>query len=342
MPINCAHVHGPEGRTRGQLRTAIMEALGLPDPLTGWTPRTLGEVRTTMLRLLGYGAMVANPGPGVADTLNAFINEAQQALARRLELGATLPAYLTGDADVIALDPQPVQTLALAMYCASKGKPEAKAYFEQHEKYVADTAARRPPGIVAKINRALDDAQTTLLRRVPQLQAVRWFAWPLTVGERFYAYPSQSEPLGLSFDPLAVFEAHVERGTERTPLVRGLPGRDLARDITGVPSHFDLRECIELWPAPGDSDGRLLIRARHKPAALTDDAHVPAIDDMAVYLLALADLQAFYKQPMAGETMGKLEVRLSELVAGTHGARRYIPGGRDPVQAQPIVRLVTP
>lgn len=334
MPINCQCDDAPSYRTLAQLRTALMERMGFADPLGTPTTRTLAEIRTSMLYLLGYGAQVANPPPGVAESIREFINEAQQALFRRLELdkgSASAPARLVADANATTLDYQPVQTLAMAMFCAHKGKPEAKAYFEQHEKYVADVAARRPPGLEALLTGFLTEAQRTLLRRFPQLHTARWFSWPLTAGERFYDLTANAEktdptPCAKSIDPLRILEVWAERDTQRYRLRSGIPSGLIAQDLNGWPSHFEVRACIEVWPAPDDTDGFLRVKAHQLPAAFEADADVPMVDDHAVYLLALANGKAHYKQPDARDVMGQLEVYLQNLVAGTHGAARYIPG----------------
>lgn len=343
MPLDSNTV--PSYRTLAQLRTALIARLGFADPLGSPTIRTLSAIRTSMLYLLGYGAQVANPPPGVAGTLNEFINEAQQSLFRRLELdkGTTAaPTRMAADGDNCTLDYQPVQTLAMAMYCAHTAKPEAKAYFEQHEKYVSDVAARRPPGLVATINRFLDEAQSTLVRRYPALHAQRWFSWPLTAGTRFYELANNAEqtdpaPCTLKLDPLRITEAWIERDTTRQRLRQGVPSADVMRTSSGWPRFFEVRGAIEVWPAPAQTYGYLRIKGRSIPTPLAADGDVPAVDDHGLYLLALANLKAHYKQPDARDIVSEFEVYLQSLVAGTHGGARYVPGrSRDVIYTPPV------
>lgn len=334
MPINCSCEDAPAYRNRGQLRAAMLARMGFAVPLGSPTTRTLAQIRESMLYLLGYGAQINNPPPGVAGTLNAYVNEAQQALFRRLELdqgSVAAPAFMAADADPTTLDYQPVQTLAMAMACAHYGKPEAKAYFEQHEKYVGDVAARRPPGLVAMLDEFLAEAQRTLLRRFPELHTKRWFAWPLNAGERFYDLTANleiEEAAGCTkrLDPLSIAEAWVEDGTSRYPIRHGIPSAYIASDVTGRPTHFDVGACIEVWPAPAATEGRLLLRGRYQVLPFAADTDPTTIDDHAVYMLALANAKAHYKQPDASQVMSESEVYLQNLAAGTHGAKRYIPG----------------
>lgn len=344
MPINCACDDASGYRTLGQLRTALIERLGFADPLGAPATRTLSALRQDMLYLLGYGTQVASPPPGVVGTLNTFLNEAQQALFRRLELdrgSAAPPARMTADTDPTTLDYQPVLTLAMAMACAHYAKPEAKAYFEQHEKYVADVAARRPPGLADMLTAMLQEAQQTLLRRFPALRTARWFSWALTAGERFYDLPANYEQTApptctKQLDPSRIIEAWIERDTTRTRLQYGVPSALVAQNITGWPTHYEVRQCLELWPAPEATEGFLRIKGHFKASAFASDNDVATVDDHAVFLLALANAKAHYKQPDARDVMGQFEVYLQNLVSGTHGTARYVPGRHaEPVYVEP-------
>ncbi len=47
-----------------------------------------------------------------------------------------------------------------------------------------------------------------------------------------------------------------------------------------------------------------------------------------VYLFALANALDYYGKPNAKTIMGQAETMLGQLVAGTHGSRKYVPGTR--------------
>lgn len=324
----------------GELRNALGVALGFPGWVKDVASRTLGEIRGSMLNLLGYGAM-PTPPPGVAATLNEFINEAQQALARRLELDQNdYPDRMESDDDLSGLSYQPILTLAMAMACAHYAKPESKAYFEQHEKYVSDTANRQPPGLMNYLTGALQDAQRTLLRRFPTLRLNRYFSWPLTAGVALYDFPDNQEsiPAGgddgdvvcdKKLDPLSIKWVGVVEDGRWRPLVQGIAPELHSNVETGLPLRFDFRQCIEIWPAPSSDGGELVIQGDFKIEPFADDEDTTSIDDHAVYLLALANAKAHYKQPDAQSYVQQLEVYIRGLVAGAHGLRRYVPGAAD-------------
>lgn len=332
-------------QTLAQLRAKLIARLFPADPLGTPTTRTLGDLRTDMLRLLGHGATTANPPPGTADLIAVFLNEAQQTLFRRLELDqgdASAPARMVQDSDTTTLDYQPVLTLAMAMACAHYGKPESKAYFEQHEKYVADVASRRPPGLVTLLNAFLTEAHQTIYDRLAKagVRTERWFTWDLTADERFYDLPDneevQDETCTKLLNPALITYVGVQRDTTIHRLVAGIPPSLLAHTITGWPERYEIRQCIELWPAPAATEGQLIIKGHFQPAPFAEDADKPTVDDHAVYLLALANAKAHLRQPDAQNYVAQFEVHLQSLVAATHQTRRYIPGARPlPIYVEP-------
>lgn len=334
--VNCDCQDSTGGRSLSELRTALMDALGFSSPLANVQTRPLADIRGDMLNLLGWGANASSPGPGVIPTLNSFINEAQQTLARRLELDRgsdPLPARMVADTDQTTLDYQPVLTLAMAMAAAHYGKPESKAYFEQHEKYVGDWANRRPPGLSAILTGKLQEAQRTLLMRYPTLRLARYFSWPLVAGVRLYGLrdneqAAAGEGCTKYLNPLRLKWVGVEDDGAWRPLVQGIQPELHSHEHTGPVTRFEIRQCIEVWPTPTESAGRLIIKGDFLPDPFTDDVHTTSVDEHAVYLLALANAKAHYRQSDADSYFQQLEVYINGLVAGTHGVNRYIPGAR--------------
>ena len=328
--INCNCDDNTGNRTLAELRTSLMDVLGFANPLANVQTRTLAEIRGDMLNLLGWGANAANPGPGVVPTLNTFINEAQQTLARRLELdrgSEGLPERMVAESDLTTLDYQPVLTLAMAMACAHYGKPESKAYFEQHEKYVGDWANRRPPGLTAMLTGKMQEAQRTLLMRYPALRTVRFFSWPLTAGVHLYDLPDNKEGCSKRLNPLRLKWVGVEVDGIWRPLRQGIPPELYSHPYTeGEPQRFEIRQCIEIWPTPRTTNGRLVIKGDFGIEPFAADTDKTTIDEHAVYLLAVANAKAHYRQPDAQSYFQQLEVYLGGLFAGTHGVKRYIPG----------------
>lgn len=343
--INCNCDDSTGNRSLAQLRTAIMEAMGFAKPLANIQTRSLAGIRGVMLNLLGYGANAANPGPGIVATLNTFIDEAQQTLARRLEIDrgvAALPAQLVNDADMTELDYQPVLTLAMAMACAHYGKPEAKGYMEQHEKYVGDTANRLPPGLTALLTGKLQEAQRTLLMRFPSLRTQRYFTWPLTAGVHLYDLIDNQEDCIKKLNPLRVSWVGIELDDVWRPLINNLPPEAHSHSATGYPQRYEIRQCIEIWPAPTETRGKLIVKGDFGLEPFEADLATTTIDEHAVYLLATANAKAHYRQSDAESYFQQLEVYLSGIVAGTHGTRRYVPGFDEQVCTYVPPRTVEP
>ena len=323
-------------KTLAQLRSQLLARLFPADPLANPTTRTLSALRTDMLRLLGYGAVVSSPPPGTAEECDVWLNEAQQTLFRALELdkgGESAPVRMTADADATTLDYQPILTLAMAMCCAHKGKPEAKAYQAQHEKYLADIATRRPPGIETQLDSFLMEAHQTIYDRLGKagVRTERWFTWTLVQGERFYDLPDNAEQSGdctKLLNPRLITYVGVQRDSVTHKLVAGIPPEVLGYDMTGLPERYEVRQCIELWPAPDDSNATLIIKGHFQPAPFEADSDPTTVDDHAVYLLALANAKAYFRQPDAPTVMAQFEVQFQSLVAATHQTRRYIPNPR--------------
>jgi hypothetical protein len=344
VAINCQCSDATGYRTLAQLRTALIERLGFADPVANVETRTLASLRTDMLHLMGYGAVAGAPTPGINEQMNAWLNMAQQVLFRRLELdkgGTALPARMVNDTDTTTLDANLVFAEAMAMATAAKGRPDTKAYREQVERAVSDIAARRPPGLVPQLNTLLREAQDTIMVRYPALRTERWFSWPLTAGERFYNLPDNAEQTATpactkQLDPNRVTWVGYQRDTVRVSLRAGIPPQVIGYDMSGWPERYEIRQCIEIWPAPDATAGTLLVKGRFKVSPFTADADVATVDDHAIFLLALANAKSHYKQPDAQTYYSQFQVHLEALVAGTHTTRRYLPGtNRDPVYVEP-------
>jgi hypothetical protein len=79
-------------------------------------------------------------------------------------------------------------------------------------------------------------------------------------------------------------------------LTRGIPPQFLGSTITGDPTHYEIKQCIEVWPAPAASEGTLQIRAGFRLEPFVDDDDTPTVDDHLVFLLALGIAKKHWKQ----------------------------------------------
>lgn len=193
-------------------------------------------------------------------------------------------------------------------------------------------AANLPPGMPELLDSFLQDAQRALYRRYDVLDTERFFTWNMKAGDRFYDVDGNDDACTKRVDMRKITWAGVSRDGEAwTELWCGIdPVRYSMSDLTGRPDSYEVRQCIEVWPAPDDDAYKLRIKGHFglQPFAADDDQ--TTIDDSLVFLLALSNAKAHYGQPDAGNYIAELETMMQDLVAGTHQTRRYIPGRRGP------------
>lgn len=400
---------GPQ-KTLCQMRCSVLGALNLGS--TKQAPgRTLGAIRAEVIKMTGFAAMVPSP-PGFGDMVNAFINEAQQVLWRRLETSrgneTEQPAWLAADGDVTRYDGAAVQTLAVGLVKAHYNKPDAAAYDKyvetylqglaqrtspvtneqidnalrrarytvwnrgealpamvddddystihflpiellaianlkarlnqadaanyrkDFEKYIGDTERRSPGDAVNAVKRLIQSAQEQLYRRYDVLRTERFYSWPITAGTRLYDIPENQEECSKRLDARKISWVGIERDDIWTPLRCGIPPELYSHSLDGTPQRYEIRQCIELWPTPDETRGRLVIKGRFGLEPFTEDYHRTTIDDQAVFLLALANAKAQYGQSDGPNYTAQLETLISGLVAGSHHTRTYVPGNRRP------------
>lgn len=328
--INCDCNDTTNYRTLGELAAAVTAALGFVPATAPTDTRTLSVLRAELHRMLGFAAMGSNYAPGMQALLDDWLNEAQQLLWRRYELqlqDSPLPVRMVADGDLCTID----ATLLLAMACylakSHYQMPDAKEWKEIADRGVADRSSRFPPGAAQAILQHLKSAHALIYRRYDALRTERYFSWALVAGTALYDFPDNDEACTKKLDPYKVRWVGIQddQGGWR-PLVQGIPDVAHGRDVSGPPTHFAFRQCIEVWPPPSDNLGTLVIRGHWGPETFAGTNDKPSVDDELVYLLALANAKAQYKQPDAQIYVAQFEIHLQKLVAGTHGTRRYVPG----------------
>lgn len=122
------------------------------------------------------------------------------------------------------------------------------------------------------------------------------------------------------------------------PLRKGIPPELYAYPQTGVPTHFEVRQCIELWPSP-IADWKLRIKGDFGLDPFEEDGDQSTIDWQAIFFMAVAEAKAQYNMPDAGQANGKAREYIGRLVAGSHETARYIPGKHrvEPVAVRPVL-----
>lgn len=204
-----------------------------------------------------------------------------------------------------------------------------------------------PPGVAAMINSILYEAQYSLYNRFTSLRMERFFTWQLLPGVNLYGLGDTIDDCDKRLNPDKLkYVGVVREGNLWTRLIAGIPPNlNSYPNTSGYPIRYEIRQCIEVWPIPGDEAGQLVMKGIFDLLPFADDADVCSIDDSLILALAIADTKAHYRQPDAERYLQRAEVLLQSLVAGTHLTRRYIPGQRPAdglVYVQPIPTVPFP
>ena len=324
--------------------------------------RTLKSLRDDLMRRLGWGATVNNPPPGVADKLNSFLVEAQELLYRRYNLLRTerffswpltagVGLYDLPDNEEAHALPSPVNaafstatiggSLAAGTYyyrvSAINANGETLASTETSQVVPAGTStntvtvnwvAVTPPAGVAAVTGYRIYGRTTgteLFLASVGLVTTYVDTGALTPAGALPATNTTSI-CAKQLDPRNITWAGIERDSTWYPLECGISPTLNSYAQTGYPQRYEIRQCIQLWPVPDVTAGNLIIKGHFGLDPFTADTDKVTIDDRAVFLMALANAKAHYRQPDAGNYVQQLEVYLDNLVAGSHLTKRYIPG----------------
>jgi hypothetical protein len=103
-----------------------------------------------------------------------------------------------------------------------------------------------------------------------------------------------------------------------------------------------VRQCIELWPTPGPEAMKLVVRGNFGLGPFVAPDSRTTLDSECVFLFALANAKAHSGHPDAGNYMTMLTNRVGNLVAGSHGANRYIPNENDGSTVERLTGVVLP
>lgn len=197
---------------------------------------------------------------------------------------------------------------------------------------------RPPPGMPELLDDFIRQAQEMLFRRYAVFRTERFFTWDLVAGTRFYDLDANADECIKKLEPRMITWAGISQGDDSwRPLVCGIDPVMYTSQGPGIPSHYEVRQCIELWPAPVDTTWKLRVKGHFGLLPLEADDDETTIDPEAIFLLALANAKAHYGQPDAGNYASQLTTYVRDLIRGSHQTRRYFPGREDVRNAvQPI------
>lgn len=203
-------------------------------------------------------------------------------------------------------------------------------------------AANPPPGMAELLDSFLDSANRLAFRTYNALRIERFFTWTMVPDQRFYGIDDNdndgSAPaLAQILDPQKVTWVGIEDLTGTVyPLHAGIPPEVYTRgaSTTGWPQRYEIRNCIEVFPAPQEAY-LLHIKGRYGILPFAGDTDKPSVDDEVVFMLALAAAKRHYGQPDASDYFQQALTHIGSLVAGAHQTRRYVPGTAPDVAIAP-------
>lgn len=184
-----------------------------------------------------------------------------------------------------------------------------------------------PPGMAELLDSFLERGQAFLYRRHAPLQTERWFEWPMVVGERFYAVQGNSDACTRKVIYDRISEVWIEDTNGAWhPLVRGIPpGLFTNVQQNGLPSRYEIRQSIEVYPAP-DKTYTLRVKGHFGLMPFTKDDDTCTVDPELLFLWALGNAKNHYGQPDASDVASQAQTMLRDIIGDSHGNRRYIPG----------------
>lgn len=187
-----------------------------------------------------------------------------------------------------------------------------------------------PPGMADLIDDFIRGAQELLFRRYSVFRRERFYTWDLVAGTRFYDLDENSDACTKRLDPRMISWVGISQGDGNwRPLICGIDPVMYTSRGPGLPSHYEIRQCIELWPAPSDTTWKLRVKGQFGLSSLVAPTDQTTVEPEAIFLLAVANAKAHYGQPDAGNYAGQLTAYVRDLVRGSHMTRRYIPGTAD-------------
>lgn len=268
--------------------------------------KTLKQLRDELMIRLGFAAMVANPPPGMTELLNSFLNDAQDDLYTRYDCLRTERWW--------AWQLQPGQRLYDTPIDCTKALNTRKLRWVG----IADNGGRALSRWAA--NKAYG-LQTFVMSRA----ATTGFDYECTTAGTSGAI----EPVwptvlnGTVADGTAVWTARGKLAYTWYPMWQGINPIYYSTPNQGMPTNFDVREYIEVYPAP-EKPYVLQILGHMGIQRFAEDGDYCTIDPAPLFLFALANAKAHYRQPDAGNYASRAQRMALSLTAQQHGLKKRV------------------
>ncbi len=210
------------------------------------------------------------------------------------------------------------------------------------------SAANPPPGMPELIDDFLRSAQRTLYLKNSALRTERFYRWTMTEGISYYGIRDNDSDTDFTDIDCG---KHLNDGAYRIswvgledlnnmwmPMRCGIdPSFYTTAMQQGLPTLYEIRSCIEVFPVP-NAAYKLWIKGMMGIEPFVANTDKTTIDSELVFLTALGDAKAHYKQPDAAEVKLAARNYLGDIIAGNHLTRRYVPNTyRLPPAVEPVM-----
>jgi hypothetical protein len=300
--------------------------------------KTLKQLRDRIIIRLGWGAQLASPPPGVAETVNDFLQSAHEELYQRYPI----------------LRQQKWFSIAVTQGNRFYDVPYTGAYYEASDiafnSASPDTIVNTSGDFVAAGFTAgmrisvsgsdSNDGYHTLGATVSANSMDLTTSTTVTT-EAAGALIRITEDDFDVLDLREITDVGLLDGTIWNSMIAGIDPMLFNIDQQSRPSHFEIREYVEVFPEP-DQAYTLYLKGRVSIRPFTADAHVSTVDPHVVFLNACANAKAHYGQPDARVYWEQLEALIGNLNAGSFAKERFIPEPEPDLPSLPTPKVTFP
>lgn len=267
--------------------------------------RTLAQMREDMMLAMGYAAQLASPPPGIVKEFNFFLRTAQEQLYARYPVMRNERWWAWQMQAGNRFYDVPIDCTKYLNFrritWAGLGDNGGRAL----RSWAPSTALTAGEFIMSKDGHDFEYEVTTAG----------------TTGTTEPVWPTTAD--ATVTDGTVTYTARTRRTVRWLPLKQGINPLDYGAPGRGEPTHFDLTDRIEVWPAP-KKPMVLWLKGHLGIKRFTEDTDTPTIDSEAVLLFAIANAKARRGHPDAGNYAQMANRIIAGYTAGQHGLRRYI------------------
>lgn len=189
----------------------------------------------------------------------------------------------------------------------------------------------------ATVDSFLSNAQVQLYLAVDWKKLQHYADKTVGVGQTLIDYPTLAAGAPADANPDRILKIAVSVNGLWVDLVEGIETQHYSYvDRQYYPQRFERYAQIELWPQ-ADKTYTVRIWYIRELARFTQDNDRATIDDDLIFLHAMANAKAHYRQPDAETYAGQLTSALNNLKSKQFGNRTFRRGESRDVQVRPVV-----